>query len=233
MGVFCTRRIVRSIGLYRGLTRPNNKIRKAVVCCANNTGREYRESPNFKSSGFVVCLALRTHSEALLTHSLKESIMDKALILKSIGSIGKAAKKLTTQVQETAVACAQHAIAHGDVTLADQLVEALGKGMRRASLRAWFERNTPMYIPQGKQTFAFDKERAKEMRKVSEADMTESLMALPWEEAKPEAPVTSVLNVEQVKEADITVKNAELLRVLHDAAARYHAERVLSGESAE
>lgn len=166
--------------------------------------------------------------------------MDKALILKSIGTIGKAAKKLTTQVQETAVACAQHAIAHGDVTLADQLVEALGKGMRRASLRAWFERNTPMYIPQGKQVFAFDKERAKEMRKVSEADMAESLMSLPWEEAKPEAPVVSVLNIEeafdkfmnrlakQVKEADITVKNAELLTVLNRAAAKWHAEQVLS-----
>lgn len=166
--------------------------------------------------------------------------MDKTTILKNIGAIGKAAKALTGKVQETAVACAIHAVRHGDVTLADQLVDALGKGMRRASLRAWFERQGPMYLPKGKDKFAFDGERAKALRDLSDEELTESLMAVPWEEAKPEEPVVSVYDVEEafdkfmnrvnklVNDANITVKNRELLEQLGQTAAIYHAEKVLS-----
>lgn len=167
--------------------------------------------------------------------------MDKTQILKNIGTIAKAAKSLTGKIQETAVACVIHAVRHGDVTLADQLVEALGKGMRRASLRAWFERNGPIVLPRGKDKFAFDGERAKAMRKESDEELTERLMALPWEEAKPEEPVVSVFDVEeafdkflkrlekQVKEVDLTVKNRELLELVGQQVARYHAEKVLAG----
>lgn len=166
--------------------------------------------------------------------------MDKATILKNIGAIGKASKALTGKVQETAVACAIHAVRHGDVTLADQLVEALGKGMRRASLRAWFERHAPMYLPKGKDKFAFDGERAKAMKALTDDELTETLMALPWEEAKPEEPVVSVYDVEEafdkfmgrinkmLNDANITIKNRELLEQLGQTAAVYHAEKVLS-----
>jgi hypothetical protein len=166
--------------------------------------------------------------------------MSKDVILKKIGSIGRAAKKLTADIQSCAVDCAIHAVQHGDVTVADQLVDVIGKGLRKASLRAWFERNTPMYLPKGKDKFAFDSARAKEMKKQVEADLREALMALPWEEAKPEEPVVSVLDIEesfdkfmnrlakQVQEAECVVKNAELLEALTKAAARYHAERILA-----
>jgi hypothetical protein len=166
--------------------------------------------------------------------------MSKDLILKKIGAIGKGAKKLTADIQACAVDCAVHAVQHGDVTLADQLVEALGKGMRRASLRAWFERHAPMYLPKGKDKFAFDSDRAKTMRKIAEPDLRESLMALPWEEAKPEEPVVSVFDVseavdkfikrleKQVAEANVTIKNRKLLEEIAHAASVYHAEQVLS-----
>ena len=161
-------------------------------------------------------------------------------ILKRIGNIGKAAKKLTADIQETAVDCALHAVQHGDVTLADQLVDALGKGLRRASLRAWFERNACMYLPKGKDKFAYDGERAKTMRAIPEAELRESLMAMPWEEAKAEEPIVSVFDVseafdkflkrieKQVSEADITVRNRKLMEELAHTAAVYHAELVLS-----
>jgi hypothetical protein len=166
--------------------------------------------------------------------------MSKDLILKKIGAIGKNAKKLTADIQETAVDCAIHAVKHGDVTLADQLVDALGKGLRRASLRAWFERNTCMYLPKGKDKFAFDSERAKTLKAVPEADLQATLMALPWEEAKPEEPVVSVFDVseavdkfikrleKQVAEANVTIKNRKLLEEIAHAASVYHAEQVLS-----
>jgi len=165
--------------------------------------------------------------------------MSKELILKKIGTIGKNAKKLTADIQDTAADCALHAVKHGDVTLADQLVDALGKGLRRASLRAWFEKNTPMYLPKGKDKFGFDADRAKTMREIPEADLRETLMALPWEEAKPEEPVVSVFDVseavdkfikrleKQVAEANVTIKNRKLLEEIAHAASVYHAEQVL------
>lgn len=171
--------------------------------------------------------------------------MDKNSILKTIGSIGRASVKLTEQVQSCAVDCAIHAVKHGDVTLADQLVDALGKAMRRASLRAWFERNTPMYLPKGKDKFAFDADRAKELRAIPEPELRETLNTFKWEEAKAEEPVVSVIDIEQsfdrfmkriesqIKDAAITVRNRALLEQLASAAASYHAEKVLSESKAE
>ena len=162
--------------------------------------------------------------------------MDKNTILKNIGAIGRNAKKLTADIQETAVGCIEHAVIHGDITLCDQLVDAIGKGMRKASLRAWFETNGPMYLPKGKDKFAFDGERRGEWS----ADREAALLATPWEDAKPEEKVVSVLNVEeafdrfinrlakQIKEDTVTVENAELLTVVSQAAAKWHAEKVLA-----
>lgn len=159
--------------------------------------------------------------------------MDKIAILKSIGLIGKASAKLTKDVQTVAIACACHALAHGDVTLADQLVDALGKAMRRASLRAWFELHTPMYLPKGKTVFALDKDRAKAMRQ--DEGFAEALQSKPWEEALKEAPAITVLDVadafdkfmkrieSQVKDAACTVKNRALLEELASSNAKYHA----------
>lgn len=166
--------------------------------------------------------------------------MEKTIILKRIGAIGKASAKLTKDVQAVAVACALHAVAHGDVTLADQLVDALGKGLRRASLRAWFEKQAPMYLPKGKDKFAFDALRAEDMRKLTAQELEEQIGSLAWEDAKPEAPVVSVFDVadavdkfmkrmeSMVKDANITVRNKDLLETLGQQVAIYHAEKVLN-----
>lgn len=171
--------------------------------------------------------------------------MDKATILKNIGAIGRASKKLTDQVQETAVACTIHAVRHGDVTLADQLVDALGKGLRRASLRAWFERQGPFKIQKGKDTFSFVSDKAKDLRDMSDDELTEVLNTLKWEEAKAEEPIVSVFDVseavdkfikrleKQVSEANVTIKNRKLLEEIAHAASVYHAEQVLGTEKAE
>ena len=165
--------------------------------------------------------------------------MDIKQLMAAIGRIGKAAAKLTKDVQTVAVECALHAVDHGNVTPANELVESLGKGMRRASLRAWFETNTPMFIPKGKDKFGFDGQRAKDMRAEDRAALRERLMALPWEDAKPEEKVVSVFDVSDafdkfikrvesmVKDANVSVRNKELLDLLNQQASIYHAERVM------
>jgi hypothetical protein len=161
--------------------------------------------------------------------------MDKNQIVKAIGAIGRASQKLTKDIQLTAVGCIEHAVKHGDITLCDQLVDALGKAMRRASLRAWFENNGPMYLPKGKDKFAFDADRRGEWSQ----DREEALLALPWEEAKPEEPIVSVFDVSeafdrfmkrveaQVKDVNITVRNRELMELLGREAAAYHMEQAM------
>jgi hypothetical protein len=131
------------------------------------------------------------------------------------------------------------------VTLADQLVEALGKGMRRASLRAWFETNTPMFIAKGKDKFSFDSERAKTMRLLDVAELESNLMSLAWEEAKPEEKVVSVFDVSEAfdkfmkridsmtKDSEMTVRNRQLIDFLSSASADYHAQIALQARVAE
>lgn len=165
--------------------------------------------------------------------------MDIKQLMAAIGKIGKAAAKLTRDVQAVAVECAIHAVEHGNVTPANELVASLGKGLRRASLRAWFETNTPMFIPKGKDAFGFDAQRAKEMKKDIPA-LRELLLALPWEEAKPEEKTVSVFDVSEAfdkfmkrvesmaKDANVTVRNRELLDLLNQQVSIYHAERVLA-----
>lgn len=165
--------------------------------------------------------------------------MQKDAILKSIGAIGRAAKKLTRDVQNTATACLIHAVRHGDVTLADQLVDVLGKGVRRDSLRAWFEKNGPFYIAKGKTTFSFDSDRAKSLRGLKDDEITAMLADKPWEEAKREPEVQSVLDVasaadkfleriqKQANEAGMEVRNRGLLEALVATAQQWHAAEVL------
>lgn len=173
-----------------------------------------------------------------LTH-LPENIVEIKELMQAIGRIGKAAAKLTKDVQTVAVECALHAVDHGNVTPANELVDNLGKGMRRASLRAWFEKHTPMYLPKGKDKFALDSERAKTMRAEDRAALRERLTALPWEDAKPEEKVVSVFDVADavdkfmkrvegmVKDANVSVRNRELLDILNQQVSIYHAEQVL------
>jgi hypothetical protein len=163
-------------------------------------------------------------------------IGSKTDILKQIGAIGKAAVRVTAAIQNCAVQCAIHAVRHGDVTLADELVEALGKGMRKASLRAWFETQTPMIIAKGKDKFSLDKERAKELRERDDEALVKLFNTVAWEEAKPEEKVVSVIDVAEsfdkfmaridkmVKESGVTVKHRDMLDALRGLSAEYHSK---------
>jgi hypothetical protein len=167
--------------------------------------------------------------------------MEKTQILKAIGSIGKASAKLTKDVQACAVECVMHAVLHGDVTLADQLVDALGKQGRKSSLRAWFEINGCMFISKGKNVFSFDKTH--KLGKTDTPELREKLMAKPWEDAIPEPAAVSILEISakfdkfmdtltkqatEVANAGGVVHGKALLEHMAKAAAEFHAREILS-----
>lgn len=65
-----------------------------------------------------------------------------SLTVKQINAKSEALGKQTKNIQEAihnhAIVIAQHIAEHGDVTIADTLVEALGKSLRSNALRQWF-----------------------------------------------------------------------------------------------
>lgn len=167
--------------------------------------------------------------------------MEKSNILKAIGSIGKASAKLTKDVQACAVECVIHAVMHGDVTLADQLVDALGKQGRKSSLRAWFEINGCMFIAKGKNVFSYNKFH--KLGKADTVELREQLMAKPWEDAIPEPAPVSVLEIAakfdkfmdgltkqatDIANAGGVVHGKALLEYMAKAAAEFHAREILS-----
>lgn len=58
-------------------------------------------------------------------------------VTKAIVSIGNRAKKLDHDIHVVGVSCLWHADQHGDVTLMQALIAALGKSQRRNALLAW------------------------------------------------------------------------------------------------
>ena len=167
--------------------------------------------------------------------------MKKELILKAIGSIGKASAKLTKDVQLCAVDCVVHAVLHGDVTLADQLVDALGKQGRKSSLRAWFEINGCMFIAKGAKGFSYDKFH--KLGKADTVELRDQLMAKPWEDAIPEPAAVSVLEITakfdkfmdgltkqstDVSNAGGVVHGKAFLDFMVQQAREFHAREILS-----
>lgn len=170
--------------------------------------------------------------------------MEIAKIKALITSIGRAAAKLRKDIQTAAVECLIHAVQHGDVTLADNLIEAVGKGTRKASLRAWFELNGPFVVQTGKGTFGLDAKKAKKLRTEPEADLRARLLDVPWEDAAPEPKPVSVLDVsvqfdkfldrlnKLANEPGVQVRNRELLDLLVNETKTWHNEQIIKSAKA-
>lgn len=168
--------------------------------------------------------------------------MEKRVIQQTIGRIGKALVKLVADIQAVAIEIVLHAVAHGDVTLADELIAAVGKGVRRNSLAAWFELNGPFVLKDGK--FGLNKDKAKTMRATPEAQLREQLLSRKWEEAKPEPKLVSVFDCTQeldrffaridklAAEGKVELKNKATLDAIRKQAAKIHAIETLKGMKA-
>lgn len=97
----------------------------------------------------------------------------------AIASIERRAKKLDHDIHVAAVSCLFHAGEHGDVTLMQALIEALGKSQRRNALIEWA-------IEFGKFS-ADDKGKNVVFNKAGETDLDKAIEVSPWD-FKPEPP---------------------------------------------
>jgi vesicle coat complex subunit len=65
-------------------------------------------------------------------------------INKTIKAIAASAGKLQDKIHACAMECLEHAEAHGDATLIDNLIKALPNGQRVTTLREWVQEFTPV-----------------------------------------------------------------------------------------
>jgi len=164
------------------------------------------------------------------------ALMQSADLIKKIGSIGRASAKLTRDIQAVAVQAIGYSIEYGDVTIGQRLYDALGTGVRRQSLVAFFEKNGQFCWSSVEKKFVFFKV---EGIKFDE----KALMATPWNEAKKEVIVSEVdasdmvakliKRLESSIEKKVTVKHSALLDDLKIMYAQYLQDEAEQAEVEE
>lgn len=163
------------------------------------------------------------------------ALMQSAELVKKIGAIGKASAKLVKDIQLAAVNAVGYSIVHGDVTIAQRLYDAVGTGVRRQSLVAFFEKYGQLCWSSNEKKFVFYKVEGIEFDE-------DALMATPWNDAKKEIIVSEIDAADMVSklikriesniEKRVSVKNSALLddlkimysQYLQDQAAEVDAE---------
>ena len=87
--------------------------------------------------------------------------MDIKTIDKKIKSIKTRGKNIDKDIHETGVAIMQHAMAHGDYSAANRLVDALPKSGRTKAFIKWFSDHTPYNWNEQEKTFKLPKNKDK------------------------------------------------------------------------
>lgn len=121
------------------------------------------------------------------------------VIAKMIASIGKRGKALDKDVHIAAVSCLVHADKHGDITLANKLIEALPASQRKNALRDWFLAFGKFNYDTQNKVFTFNK---------LATTQTETAINTPFWEFKPEATYVPFNAVTFLQQAIKRVENA-------------------------
>lgn len=171
----------------------------------------------------------------------------KDSITKQIASIGRAGVRLIAAIQIAAVQVIAHAVKHGDISLANGLVDATPKH-QRASLVAFLEAFGPFAYLKADKKLAFYAKNSKlsEAKIAQGGDLTQDYVdALPrWESmVKPPEP-RSQYDVQEeadrfitrmrklAADSTLTLKHKDLLNDLTAAYNKYVARQAL-GEAAD
>ncbi len=118
-------------------------------------------------------------------------ITDVAKIKASIKSIGETRARLVDKIQITALSVAQHAHLHGDITLLNQLVLAVGAGMKQQALRLWLNDFAPVTPNSDKETNGDAPMSYAKSKRLSDEALTANMAAAalkPWYDYKTEKP---------------------------------------------
>lgn len=150
-------------------------------------------------------------------------MLDKKQIVARIKSIGKISATLQDSIHEVACSIVGHALQHGDVTLADSLVQAMGKGTRHQAIVTWLETFGPFTFKKnedGSHSFALNRKKRAEFDGRAPNEVVESLLAgETWYDYTKES-VKSIYDVEKM-----------VANVINAAAAKVKkGEQILGSE---
>jgi hypothetical protein len=164
--------------------------------------------------------------------------MSAITTLKSrILAFGKTVNKMVAAVQELAIECVKHALAHGDVTVADLLVDTCGKGIKTSALRAWFVATGVFTESDGR--FTLNKEGAKELRKLADTELQARLEGMAWIDAKPAKRIVDSVDLSNeldkfiarmdkfIDDEAVACANTELFDAVKVVVARLQAQAIL------
>lgn len=152
----------------------------------------------------------------------KTLIVGNALIAKAIASIANRGAKLDADIQLAGVSVLAHIEQHGDITLLNQLYQALAKGARKNAFAEWAMACGKVVLNEGPNRkdvpFLYSKDKA---------TMLDLAWEKPWFEYKPEPDLITVFDVQaavakiikQVASArkanpDVEIKGEALLEAL-------------------
>ena len=107
----------------------------------------------------------------------------KATLVAAITDISVTGKKLDGMIWVAAVSVMAHVEKHGDITLAQSLVDAMPKGSRVNALLAYLENFSKLAWDAADKKLVFSKDRKTDI---------EGAMAVSWVEFKPEPPYQSM-----------------------------------------
>lgn len=147
-------------------------------------------------------------------------------------AVTKSREKVVADLQVLAVSIIGHACEHGDVTLADRLLTAMGRGLDRQAMVLYLENFGPFRFDAKSGHFEHSKKKAKELT-FDEAWLMDE--APQWHEfAKAKKALSSSFDLEQkvtsllksmqsaLESGEKEVKNAGLAGYIRNAVDAYH-----------
>lgn len=142
--------------------------------------------------------------------------------------------KMNAKIQEMAVSIIGHIHEHGDTTLADRLLDAMGKGLDRQAMVAYLEEYGCVRFEKGSGKFAINKKKRAEMEFDEDYLMGEE--AMKWcEFAKAKKALTSSFDLEartesllkslakKREEGDVEIKHGDFESFLKNALEAYRS----------
>lgn len=138
---------------------------------------------------------------------------------KAILAVNKAAHKLADEVQVVLASVTFHALAHGNVTMLNDSILALGRGMRKQAAADWLLKFAPVLANTGKDAkekpFVFSREKVETLLGTAKPSMevaeswAEAAMATHWTELKEPPLVPAEFDI--MAQLSRVVKQAETL----------------------
>lgn len=136
----------------------------------------------------------------------KAGMLDKPAAMKLADSLGRRIATATLDLQKVAISAIGYANIHGDITIAQRVLEVMGTSMRRQTMVRYFEIHGKLAWDKESKTVVF----AENVEALDDpAQLYETLSVLPWYEAVQEQ-IESIL--------DVTAIAAKLLKRIAKAA---------------